>query len=66
MKNITPAESVSLAEQGRKEAAAQLEIMTALSKVSDESAGRIVRAIGLILEADRLVPGIMERIANAR
>lgn len=66
LKNTTPAESVTRAEIGRKEAQAQLEIMTALARVNDDSARRIVQAVGLILEADRLVPGILDRIAKER
>ena len=61
---MTPADSISQVEKGRKEAVAQLEIMTALSKVSDESARRIVQAIGLLLEADKLVPGIITQLSQ--
>lgn len=53
-----------IAMQAELEAVAQLEIVRALKPLSQEKREKVLRAIGLILEADRLVPGIVSLLAN--
>lgn len=56
---ISPAD-IALAESAEEEAEAQLAIIRVLKPVSRENRQRIMQAIGLLLEADRLVPGLFE------
>lgn len=53
-----------IAEQAEREAVAQLEVIRALKPLSQEQRERVLRAICLISEADRLVPGIVSLVAS--
>lgn len=51
-------------EEAEKETSAQLEILAALKPLDAEKREHVLRAIQLLMEADRLVPGILSLIAS--
>ncbi len=53
--------STDIGEKAEREARAQLEIIQALRKLpTKKQRQRVVDAVGLILEADRVMPGVFE------
>ncbi len=50
-------------DKAQQETIAQLRILRALKPVSADSRVRILRVLGLLLEADALIPGILRAIA---
>jgi len=51
-------------DAAEKEVKAQLAIIQGLRKLSPEARPRILEAIDLLLQADKLVPGILEAVSS--
>jgi hypothetical protein len=51
---------LEIAEQAEKETLAQLAIIRLMKPLTQEQRGRVFRAILHLLEADKLVPGVID------
>ncbi len=55
----TPAESIALAERAEREVQAQLTIIRVLKPLGEGSRDRIMGAVGHLLQAEALIPGVV-------
>jgi hypothetical protein len=52
------------AEAAIRETEAQLEILHALAPLCAEGRERVIKAVDLLMRADALVPGILDKVAR--
>jgi hypothetical protein len=54
------------ADAAERECIAQIEIVRALKPLSRQQRGKVIAVVGLLLEAEELVPGVLASFSQAK